>query len=160
MALSTGSKILATDVAPKSHANSATTYGIGTGSNYGHVKLSDSTNSTSAASSGIAASPKAVKAAYDLANGKQDKLGYTPVKSVNGTVADSAGNVNVSFVSNVSVFDEEGNNDNTTWTIPSGGTWKYFVRQYISGEWTNRAKTVAGGTTLTKIKAGIAIQVS
>ena len=53
--------------APKAHASSATTYGIGTSSNYGHVKLSDSTSSTSAASKGIAASPKAVKAAYDKA---------------------------------------------------------------------------------------------
>ena len=48
---------------PKSHASADTTYGIGTGSNYGHVKLSDSTSSSSAASAGIAASPKAVKAA-------------------------------------------------------------------------------------------------
>lgn len=54
--------------APKAHASTATTYGIGTSGNYGHVKLSDSTSSTSAASAGIAASPKAVKAAYDLAN--------------------------------------------------------------------------------------------
>ena len=55
--------------APKSHASDQTTYGIGTSSNYGHVKLSDSTSSSdSAASSGIAASPKAVKTAYDLAN--------------------------------------------------------------------------------------------
>lgn len=54
--------------AATSHASTATTYGIGTGSNYGHVKLSDSTSSTSAASAGIAASPAAVKAAYDLAN--------------------------------------------------------------------------------------------
>lgn len=53
---------------PKSHASTDTTYGIGTGSNYGHVKLSDSTSSTSAASAGVAASPKAVKDAYDLAN--------------------------------------------------------------------------------------------
>ena len=53
---------------PKSHASADTTYGIGTGSNYGHVKLSDSTSSSSAASAGIAASPKAVKDAYDLAN--------------------------------------------------------------------------------------------
>ena len=53
--------------APKSHASSSTTYGQGTGSNYGHVKLSDATDSTSAASAGIAASPKAVKAVYDLA---------------------------------------------------------------------------------------------
>lgn len=53
--------------APKSHAVAATTYGAGSGSNYGHVKLSDSTSSTSAAAAGIAASPKAVKAAYDAA---------------------------------------------------------------------------------------------
>lgn len=59
--------------APTAHASTATTYGIGTSSNYGHVKLSDSTSSTSAASAGIAASPKAVKTAYDLAAGKADK---------------------------------------------------------------------------------------
>ena len=53
--------------APTSHASTATTYGAGTSSNYGHVKLSDSTSSTSAASSGIAASPKAVKTVYDAA---------------------------------------------------------------------------------------------
>lgn len=40
-----------------------------TGSVLGMVKLSDATNSTSAASAGVAASPAAVKAAYDLANG-------------------------------------------------------------------------------------------
>lgn len=71
-----GAKPTAADVgaAPKAHATTATTYGIGTSSNYGHVKLSDSTSSTSAASSGIAASPKAVKAAYDLANTASNKV--------------------------------------------------------------------------------------
>lgn len=54
--------------APTSHASTATTYGAGTGSNYGHVKLSDSTSTTSGASAGVAATPTAVKAAYDLAN--------------------------------------------------------------------------------------------
>ena len=54
--------------APTSHANSASTYGSGTGSLFGHVKLSDSTSSTSGASAGIAATPAAVKSAYDLAN--------------------------------------------------------------------------------------------
>ena len=58
--------------APKSHASTATTYGIGTSSNYGHVKLSDSTSTTSGASSGIAATPTAVKAAYDKANIKKN----------------------------------------------------------------------------------------
>ena len=60
-------------IKPTSHASAANTYGAGDASNFGHVKLSDSTGDSSAASSGIAATPKAVKAAYDLANGKADK---------------------------------------------------------------------------------------
>ncbi len=48
-----------------------------TSSVLGHVKLSDSTSSTSAASTGVAATPKAVKAAYDLANSHTKKLGTT-----------------------------------------------------------------------------------
>lgn len=47
--------------APKSHASSSDTYGKGTSSNYGHVKLSDATDGTAAAASGgTAATPKAV----------------------------------------------------------------------------------------------------
>ena len=59
---------LSTSKAPIAHASTSTTYGIGTSSNYGHVKLSDSTTSTSSTSSGVAATPAAVKSAYDLAN--------------------------------------------------------------------------------------------
>ena len=62
---------------PISHASSATTYGTGTSSNYGHVKLSDSTSSTSGTSGGIAATPAAVKAAYDKANIKKNPDGTT-----------------------------------------------------------------------------------
>lgn len=51
--------------APNNHASSATTYGLGTASNYGHLKLSNSTSSTSGESGGVAATPAAVKAAYD-----------------------------------------------------------------------------------------------
>lgn len=71
-------------VPPTSHASSGTGYGIGTSSNYGHVKLSDATNSTSAASAGVAASPSAVKAAYDLANGKAARKFYTGTLSTSG----------------------------------------------------------------------------
>lgn len=63
-----------TSRAPTSHASTGTTYGKGTSSNYGHVKLSDSTSSTSSASDGVAASPKAVKAAYDLAQSALDAV--------------------------------------------------------------------------------------
>ena len=58
--------------APVNHAATATTYGKATSTSYGHVKLSTATNSTSGLSDGTAATPSAVKAAYDLAAGKAD----------------------------------------------------------------------------------------
>lgn len=57
----------------KKHDSTTTEYGGGTGSNYGHVKLSDAVDSTSAASASIAATPKAVKAAYDAAADAMEK---------------------------------------------------------------------------------------
>lgn len=51
--------------APTSHASSATTYGVGSSTNYGHVKLSDNTSSTSSTGEGTAATPAAVKAVKD-----------------------------------------------------------------------------------------------
>lgn len=51
--------------APTMHSVTDTTYGVGTSSNYGHVKLSDSITSTSDVSSGIAATPNAIKQVND-----------------------------------------------------------------------------------------------
>ena len=53
--------------APMSHASTAMTYGLGNSDRYGHVKLSDSINSTEGPAYGIAATPKAVSTAYSLA---------------------------------------------------------------------------------------------
>lgn len=62
-----------TSRAPTSHASSATTYGKGTNGNYGHVKLSDATNATTAAASGgTAATPKAVSDALAAAKSYAD----------------------------------------------------------------------------------------
>ena len=64
--------------APIAHAVSATTYGKGTNSLYGHVKLSDSTTSTSAAASGgVAATPAAVKAVQDAVTTLDGKVVHT-----------------------------------------------------------------------------------
>lgn len=52
-------------VPPTSHASSKTTYGVSSSSNYGHVRLSDSTTSTSSVTGGYAATPAAVKAVKD-----------------------------------------------------------------------------------------------
>ena len=58
-----------------------------TSSVLGHVKLSDSTSSTSASTAGVAATPKAVKAAYDLANSNTEKIGTTDISGIgDGTV--------------------------------------------------------------------------
>ena len=54
-----------TSMTPTSHASSATTYGVGNASNYGHLKLSDVTNGTSGVGGGVAATPAAVKAVND-----------------------------------------------------------------------------------------------
>lgn len=56
--------------APTSHASSANTYGVGTASNYGHLKISDTYNNSSCQGTDIAASQKAAYCIYTLANGK------------------------------------------------------------------------------------------
>lgn len=70
---------LANGKAPKAHASTATTYGTGSSTNYGHVKLSASTNSSSGTSSGVAATPSAVKAVYDLLGGNKIICGWSSV---------------------------------------------------------------------------------
>ena len=49
--------------APKNHASTAATYGIGTSSEYGHVKLSDGLDAALDAASGVALSPAGAKGA-------------------------------------------------------------------------------------------------
>lgn len=89
-ALSADITLTASDVgaAPTSHKSTATTYGAGDSSNYGHLKLSDSTSSTTSTSGGTAATPKAVKDALDAAKAyvKGDTLVYMSVNT-DGTVA-------------------------------------------------------------------------
>ena len=70
---------------------------------YGVTKLSSATNSTSTT---LAATPSAVKSAYDLANGKQDKLvSGTNIKTINGTSILGNGNIEISDGSKTYVFD-------------------------------------------------------
>lgn len=56
--------------APISHAHDSTTFGLGTDTKYGHVKLSDATDSTEDINEGVAATPAAVKATYDYVRTK------------------------------------------------------------------------------------------
>lgn len=67
--------------APTSHASTATTYGIGTASRYGHVKLSDTYTSGQTASNGVGASTKALYDVYSLVSGLQ-----TTVNTLNSKI--------------------------------------------------------------------------
>lgn len=68
----------------------------GSSSALGHVKLSDSTDSTSAASAGVAATPKAVKDALAAAKSYADGiLAANDAMVFKGTIGDSASNATV-----------------------------------------------------------------
>ena len=125
-----------TSRASTSHASSSTTYGTGTSSNYGHLKLSDSTSSTSGTSGGIAATPSAVKSAYDLASGKYSKpSGGIPSTDLASAVQTSLGKADTalqSFTESDPVFTASAaygisSSDITAWngkgtySKPSGG---------------------------------------
>lgn len=105
-------------VPPTSHASTNTTHGVGNATQYGHLKLSDATNSSSGVTGGVAATPAAVKAAKDAADAAQSSANNaqssadaamtkastlattsTPglVKPGTGMTVDAAGALNVSL---------------------------------------------------------------
>lgn len=63
-----------TSRAPTSHASTATTYGKGTSSNYGHVKLTDTVSSSYGSSDGYGVTPKGVYNAIAAAGGADGRL--------------------------------------------------------------------------------------
>lgn len=81
---------LNTSKAPNNHASTATTYGPANASNYGHTRLSASTSSTSGVDGGYAATPSAVKSAYDLAT-----TANTLANTLNGNTVKTTGNQTV-----------------------------------------------------------------
>ena len=75
---------------PRYHADYSTSYGIGSGSVYGHVKLSAAVYEDYGSSSGIAATPSAVKQAYDLANTAKTNAATAQTAANNAASAASA----------------------------------------------------------------------
>lgn len=65
--ISTATKTALDGKAPKTHASSSLDYGIGDREVFGHLRLFDGINSTADTRSGFAATPKAVKTAYEKA---------------------------------------------------------------------------------------------
>lgn len=113
--------------APIDHASSNTTYGTGNATNFGHLKLSDSTVSGSNADAGVAATPKAVNdvhakanaaqstanAAQSTANAAMPKAGGTFTGNVAARSANTAG----AYIRNIRVQDGPGNQFNTNFII-------------------------------------------
>lgn len=95
-------------------------------SKYGVTKLSSATNSTSTS---LAATASAVKAAYDLANGKQDKLvSGTNIKTINGTSILGSGDITISGGSseaNIQAVD--------TGDVLDDVTVNYATKTYVDG---------------------------
>lgn len=92
---------------------------------YGVTKLSSATNSTSTT---LAATASAVKAAYDLANGKQDKLvSGTNIKTVNGTSILGSGDITISGGSDANVQAVD------TGDVLDDVNVEYVTKTYIDG---------------------------
>lgn len=95
-------------------------------SKYGVTKLNSSTNSTSTT---LAATASAVKAAYDLANGKQDTLvSGTNIKTINGASILGSGDITI----------EGGNSNANIQAVDTGDvlddvTVNYATKTYVDG---------------------------
>ena len=113
-----------------------------TNSVLGHVKLSDSTSSTSASTAGVAATPKAVKAAYDLANSNTEKIGTTDISGIgDGTVTGAIVN-NKEAIEDVSQSLTNINNSKKTYinlalpnvTADAKAVCDYINKNYLLGQ--------------------------
>lgn len=75
------------NTAPKNHASTANTYGLGSASSYGHVKLSDSyTASGGAAANGVCTSSKAVNEVYKKFNEENTTNSGQNIQSITSSV--------------------------------------------------------------------------
>lgn len=123
--------------------------GIATTTYYGVTKLSSATNSTSTS---LAATASAVKAAYDHADGKQDKLvSGTNIKTVNSTSLLGSGNVEVqpTLVSGTNIKTINGNSilGSGDLAVGGGGGGSELIL-YTDGSFTNLWIDAAKTTTL------------
>ena len=84
--------------APNSHASTATTYGVGTSSNYGHLKITDSKTSTA---TDTAASAKALKEVNDAAQSGTWKL--LKEMSVNLVTTQGTMELNITGLTNLKI---------------------------------------------------------
>lgn len=118
---------LKTMLAPIDHKSTGTTYGAGSSTYYGHVKLSDATNGTAAAASGAtAATPKAVSdalaAAKTYADGYANQNAFGNVKVGSTTIAADAVTDTLELVAGSNItLTPDATNDKITIAASGGG---------------------------------------
>lgn len=101
--------------APKMHASPQPTYGLGTATDYGHVRLSDTPSSSFGVNQGTAATPAAVatvsttasQAAADAATAKTDAADAKSQVAAAQTKADSAYSLASSVNTEVAAIDKD-----------------------------------------------------
>lgn len=108
--------------APTSHASSDTTYGVGSITNYGHVKLSNSLNDSSDGTMGTAATPGVVKKVNDSLQSSVSSLSYDISQKANKTVATTSENGLMSSTDKSKL-----NN------IPTPASGSNYLTGYVSG---------------------------
>lgn len=99
--------------APIAHTSEDATYGLATDILYGHVKLSDTVDSSLTATSGTAASPSAVKTVNDKAEAAMPKAGGT----FTGTVAARSQNISGAYIRNIRVQNSASTSQSTNFII-------------------------------------------
>ncbi len=141
---------------PASHASDTTDYGVANDTLYGHVRLSDSTDSSSDTTGGIAATPKAVKVAHDLAqqafdglDTKQDTLTFDATPTAGSSNPVTSGGVKSAIDSAIStVYKWKGSVDTVSDLPASGNTVGDVYNVVSSGAnygWTGSAWDNLGG---------------
>lgn len=132
---------LAAKYAPIAHAIAATTHGVGNGTLYGHIKLSDAINSATGVTGGTAATPKAVLDSFNAAKVyAEELLGTTDAMLFVGTI-NGTGIIQT----------------HNTIVIPSGvvdGTTNISALTNYSAGWTFKVTTVGTITSIGKVEPG------
>ena len=155
MALTSGSKILVSDISTALGGKIDT---AGTGLSKSGTTLALATVTTSGGTAGPTANatpsygstftvPKVVYDKYGRVTGHTNYTVKIPAAPSGGTAT---------AVSNVAVVSQS----TGSWSIPSGGTWKYFAYGYgaDTSEREFKSGTVAGGSAVSKIFNGIAVR--
>ena len=127
---------------PTSHASSATTYGIGTTSNYGHVKLATGDMNGATHADGVAVSKNHTHSQYLTSH--QDISSKLNVDGSNATAAGTSAILQKLDAENAS-SDIDADTEIITSAVPANGT---FYRRKASKLWKYILSKISAGTDL------------